>query len=193
MVEFFYFLLGVLATILLSPWFKESIARIRKRPSWKTFFNCLTSDRVIKHITDPDKRPDIIIGLNNGIVAGSILATNLGVEDIYYYHAFPTFDDNGHRKEPHFRELPVDLTNKRVLIIDDQYYSGYTMKCLYDHILKMKGADPKNIDRYAVFRFDSPVNRGKLEIEPCGTLTGAIKGVPWSFTRDHMNMTTHVT
>lgn len=182
MINLLYFILGSLLTFLLSSYFKGLIERWRRRPSWNTFFKCLTDKRVLEPIQA--EKPDVIIGINNGIVPASILATNLGIEDLHYYHIFPEVDDDGTRKDPKFHELKCNLSGKRILIVDDQLFSGKTMDAMYRFVLSQPGVQKSKVVRLALFR--QPLAIQELELPSPGILGGAIRRVPWSFTKEHV-------
>jgi hypoxanthine phosphoribosyltransferase len=161
--------------------------RWRLRPSWSTYYKCLAAKQVIEPIRD--FKPNVIIGVNNGIVAASIIATNFAVEDLVHYHVFPEVDDYGCRRDPSFHELKMDLAGKRILIVDDQLFTGRTMDAVYRFVLSQKGVDRKNVYRFALFC--SQLGSERLEIPSFGRLRGAIRRVPWSFTKEHKEKTQH--
>jgi hypoxanthine phosphoribosyltransferase len=183
-------IIGIAATILFSNVFWEFIKKKQVIITWKNFFKTLTDEKFIRSISTENGKPDIIIGLNNGIVPASILATNLGVEEIYYYHMYPRIDRDGCRLNPIINERKIDLTGKYVLIVDDQSYMGKSMEALYDHLLTMKGADENLIKRAAIFEYEG-IDRVRLDIPAPGKIKGAIKKIPWSFLHEHSALSTH--
>ena len=191
LINFLYFAGGVGATVVFSERFKEYVKKRQVVITWKYFYRTLTNKKTLRLIQHPNNKPDIIIGLNNGIVPASIIATNLGIEELYYYHMFPLIDKNNCRigHQP-INERKIDLTGKRVLIVDDQSFKGDSMKSLYEHLLSMNGADPKLIKRYAVFVYKSEENK-QLDIPTSGIIDGPIKKIPWSFDSGHSAISLH--
>ena len=182
----------MIATIVVSDRFREYILRKRIIISWKNFFNTLTDERVVSILTNKETKPDIIIGLNNGIVPASIIATNLGIEELYYYHMFPSIDNKGCRSNlVNINNRNLDLSEKKVLIVDDQTYTGESMNTLYNHLLTMKGAKAENIKRFAVFKYQSNIHNPRLDIPAPGKISGAIKKIPWSFISEHKKLSMH--
>ncbi len=191
MKEFAFFLTGVTVTIVLSPWFRELVAKLTRRPSWRTFYRNLTTPDLIRYLSQEATRPDIIVGLNNGIVGASILATNFEIEELYYFHSFPKYLAGGGRVEPTFTPRDIEIADKNVLVVDDQIYSGGTMRALCQHLRSLEGGDTAKIVRFAVFRYKNPLWKEQLEIPSRGELTGAIKSVPWILVDAHEIRATH--
>lgn len=180
-----YFVLGIVATVVLSSVFREFVARRRRRVSWSAFYRSLTAPSVLHEIEPPEKRPDVIIGLNNGIVPASMLATNFGIQDIYYFHMFPELGPDGYRRQPKLKPRGLDLAGKRVLIVDDQSYTGKSMEALYRHLISQEGAEPEKVVRFACFEYHSMIDVVPLDIRAPHRTRGAIKRVPWSFSDEH--------
>jgi hypothetical protein len=83
-VQTWNILVGILASFLsgliFSRTFQDLFLRMQRRISWNTFIKALTDSRVLR---DLDRiAPDLIIGLNDGIVPGAILARNLQINDL---------------------------------------------------------------------------------------------------------------
>lgn len=182
-----FFLLGSLVTFLLSPWFKEALERWRRRPSWDAFMHCLKDSEVLDYCTK--LTPDVIIGVNNGIVAASVLATNFGIENLFYFNVYPELDADSTRKDPKCPPIPIELASKRILIVDDQLYTGRTMDAVYRHVLAQPGVRREMVARLALFR--SILVSARFELKSPGRLSGSIRRVPWSLTSEHARRGQH--
>lgn len=179
---------GAILTIVFSPWFKGLFEKWRLRPSWKTFYKCLTNEKNISAIQE--NKPDVLIGLNNGIVPASILATNLGIESLYYFHNYPSVAENGTREIPKFHDIDIDLTDQKILIIDDQLHEGHTMDTFYRHLIENLKLNEANISRLALFK--GRYSLQKLEFESPEKLRSPIRKVPWSFSSEHKSNAQHL-
>ena len=186
-----YFLLGVIITILSSHWFQEYIKKKKRVISWYEYSRALKNKELLALFEDENTRPDILIGLNDGIVTAAILATNFGIEEIYYTHIFPIYDDHGERIHPKIKLNNLDLRDKLVLIVDDQAYSGRSMEALYNHLQTMDANENTQILRFVLFKHDSP------GVGPCADITcskeikGSLKSVPWFLCAVHKKLSNH--
>jgi hypoxanthine phosphoribosyltransferase len=185
-------IVSIVITLLVSQIFVEYVKRKKLIITWKYFFKTLTNENFLRAISGNDWKPDIIIGLNNGIVPASIIATNYGIEEIYYYHMFPRIDRDGCRLSPILNDRKIDFNNKNVLIIDDQSCTGRSMEALYNHLITMDGANQALIKRAAIFEYVG-LDRVRLDIPAPGKIQGAIKKIPWSFLPEHASLSTHGT
>lgn len=183
MTEFFYFLGGAILTYFVSRPGLELVQRLRRHITWRRFRKAL-GKTFHEHLEKSDWRPEVVVGLNSGIVSASILALNLRVPEIYFYDILPTYR-HGRREQSPVLKKAINLAGKNVLIVDDQLYTGRSMEKLYSHLVAEAGADPERIRRYAVFRFKSaagPIHH--LEIPEGGHILGSVKRVPWIFAKD---------
>lgn len=191
--DFFYFMIGI-TFALLGKWALELFQKKRSVISWKTFYRAFKKSNLFEKYEDPKKCPNIIIGLNNGIVPASIIATHCGVEDLKYFHMYPLLRKNGRRIPVKIIKKNLDLTNKKILIVDDQSYTGRSMHDLYNHLKTYKGFDTAKIEKFAVFEreyYGSKGDGADLTIDAPGKIKGAIKKIPWSFTKKHHDISTH--
>jgi len=182
MIGLLYFLGGVLVTYVLSRPGLELVQRLRRHITWKRFGSALKST-FRNYLEHSEWKPDVIIGLNSGIVPASILALNLRVHDIYFYELFPLYRD-GRREQGEVQDKGIDLSGKNVLIVDDQVLTGKSLEALYRHIISRAKADPKRIKRLALFRFRSGAGAVELDIPCADYILGSLKREPWIFARD---------
>lgn len=182
MIEFLYFLGGVLITYFLSRPGLEFVQRLRRHITWRRFTSALRRTYQ-DYLENGDWKPDVIIGLNSGIVPASILALNLRVPEIYFYDLLPRYRD-GHREQPEVQDKDLSLAGKNVLIVDDQVYTGRSMEMLYRHIIEKAHADPRCVKRHALFRFRSGAGPVELDIPSADHVLGKLKRVPWVFSRN---------
>jgi hypothetical protein len=101
--------------------------------SWQEMFSYLTESGVQGSIG----RPDVIVGLNDGIVPAAILARNLGCTTLAYL----SLEHNG---STNAGTLTLDIAGKTVLVVDDQLYSGRTMEKAADFLVTNFGADRRS-------------------------------------------------
>ncbi len=176
-------LLGVLASFLsgliFSPYFRDLFLQVRRRISWNKFIKSLTDARVLRDLGHA--APNLIIGLNDGIVPGAILARNLQINDLVYCRV-----ENPDNANQYIHGLEgINIANSRVLIIDDQILSGRNMAVAYHAIQRLHGAESASLFRMAVFEYDVPAICHTLEIRPIARTKGQIKLEPWSFSDYH--------
>lgn len=69
------------------------------RLTWRAFLKTLTSDDVLVHFGEPKHKPDILIGVNDGIVPAAILAVNYDVPELHFLHIPAEFNGNGTRRQ----------------------------------------------------------------------------------------------
>jgi len=183
MIELVYFLGGAFLTYVVSQPGLELLSKVRRHITWRRFRRALKKT-FVDEFEKLDWRPDVIVGLNSGIVAAGILALNLRIPEIYFYNILPIFR-GGQRVQPAVPDKGISLAGKNVLLVDDQLYTGKSMDELYNHLVRDASAEPERIKRYAVFRFKSAAGRVQhLEIPEGGHVLGSVKGVPWIFAKD---------
>jgi len=135
--------------------------------------------------------PDVIVALNDGIVPAAFVARNLRIHDVHYVvHDFDR--KSGQVEVSTLSELKADLRGKRILLIDDQIYSGRGMEAVYARLLSL-GAEPESINRAALFRYENAPYRPPLEIEAPRSTRGTVKVAPWSYTPAHRRRYEHDT
>jgi len=177
----FYFVAGAVISIALSPVLPWLWHRVNREISWRRFYAALRDPRALSEINN-GKIPDVIIGVNSGIVPGSILALNYFVRDLVFVHTMPEYDKAGNRVTPPGLDTIKSIAGKYVLIVDDQYYSGDTMQSVYNSVAALPGADTATIRRFAVFVYASPARPVHLEVPAPGRIRGVLATVPWVFT-----------
>ena len=176
MFSFIYFILGIVLTIILSAPGIEIIQRIRKRLTWKAVMKALRNSSLKSQI---DKfKPDVIVGLNSGIVPASILALNYDIEELVFYNVLSEYDENGKEVETPIPDKEISFSGKRILLIDSQAYSGRSMNRLFRHL---QTKNPEEIKKLAIFKYLSVGSRLDLDFESPGKIKGQVKIEPWVF------------
>ena len=185
MMSFLYFLItigvAIVVTWLVSQPGLEFLQRLRRHITWRRFASAVRC--TLNHLENSDWRPNVVIGLNSGVVPASILALNLRVPEIYFYELLPRYRD-GQRYQEVAQDKHIDLSGKNVLIVDDQAYTGGSMDALYKHLIANAHADPQRVKRCALFEFRSGAGSPRLDIPAAGYVRGNVKRVPWVFSRD---------
>lgn len=176
-----YFVAGSALSIALSPVLPWIWHRLNRQISWRRFYAALRDPRALSAING-GKTPDVIIGVNSGIVPASILALNYFVRDLVFVHTMPEYDNVGNRVTPPGLTTIQSIAGKYVLIVDDQYYSGDTMRSVYNSVAALPGADTATIKRFAVFVYESPARQVHLDVRAPGRIRGVLATVPWVFT-----------
>jgi hypoxanthine phosphoribosyltransferase len=181
--ELVYFLLGSVVSVALSPVAPWLMHRLNKTISWRQFFKGLSDPAIQNQIVPGGRAPDVIIGVNSGIVPASILALNLFVSKLVFIHTMPEYDQVGVRATPPKETLDKigNISNLRVLIVDDQYYSGDTMAAIFALVKSLPGADSATIQRFAVSAYKSITKKVNLDVQPRLQINGVLKKVPWVF------------
>ena len=110
--------------------------------SWKDIERW-TKD-IVKKVIDSGYKPDIVIGLaRGGLVPARLISDYLNIKDLYAVkteHWGVTATPDGKAKLA--QGLQVDISGKRVLVVDDITDTGQSLKLAVDHIAKQK---PKEI------------------------------------------------
>jgi hypoxanthine phosphoribosyltransferase len=178
-------LIGIGATIALSGPFvwivRERWFHWKKQISWRQFYSKLSAPRVRVAIELNGRKPDMIIGVNSGIVPAAILTYNYQIEKLIYVSSMPGYDARGHRMSCDVSLADLNIAGKYVLIVDDQYYSGDTMRAVRDEVVKLPGADQATVYTFAVFAYDTPARPLVLDVAPLGRVNGVLARVPWAF------------
>ena len=110
---------------------------------WKLFYNL--ARQVAKKINISNYKPDIIVGLaRGGWVLARVLCDLIGVKDLVslkveHWRLTATPDGKAKLKYP----LNVDLTGKRVLVVDDITDTGESMHVTQDYLKSLKPSEIK--------------------------------------------------
>jgi hypoxanthine phosphoribosyltransferase len=117
--------------------------------SWAGFYRCCGI--LHRHIEVSGYRPDLIVAIaRGGYPAARVLADYFGIMDLFslkieHYHG-PVKLSAARVRYP----LPIDMNNKRVLLVDDVSDSGDTFWVAIEHIVKR--GDPDDL-RTAVLHY----------------------------------------
>jgi hypoxanthine phosphoribosyltransferase len=112
-------------------------------PSWNNIYDmCL---KVAGQIMSSDYKPDLIVAISRGgWIPGRVLSDLLGNPKIatikveYYEDIYKT------RSKPEITQpLTVDVSGKRVLLVDDIADSGHSLKLVKEHLFEKGAADVK--------------------------------------------------
>lgn len=122
-----------------------------------------------------------IVAVNDGLVPAAILARNLGIVEVQYV----VVDEKANAYDSGIPPLTLDLSARKVLLLDDQIYTGRSMTAAHRMLLQMEGASADRIVRTALFRFDTPIVERMLDLEAPRITKGRIRMMPWSFTPEH--------
>ena len=182
--DMLFFIVGLIVSVVLSGpviWFFSIVYyRAKRRISWASFFKKLSSPDLRAQIMVNNRKPDIIIGVNSGIVPAAILAFNFQIDTLRYLQCMPDYS-TGDRETPAIDLSGLNVAGKEVLIVDDQYYSGGTLRDVLHAVKQLAGADPKRIRTFAVYAYDGPSHPVRLDIKNLGRVTGVLARVPWVF------------
>ena len=145
---------------------------------WSLFYNL--AKQVAEKINSSGYKPDIIVGLaRGGWVLARVLCDFVGVKDLVSLkveHWGVTATPDGTAKLKH--ELDVDLTGKRVLVVDDITDTGESLQVAVDYI---KSLNPTEV-RTATLQH---ITGAKVKADYIGE---EIKWVwvvfPWNFIED---------
>ncbi len=114
--------------------------------SWESYINIL--NQIIKNLYLKNLTPDIVIGIaRGGMVPATMLAQhyktrNLGLVYIQKTKSDDAFPEMLPRPIVKGFFCPIELAEKKVLIVDCIVQSGQTMKCALDIIIAQQ---PKNV------------------------------------------------
>ena len=145
---------------------------------WDMFYNL--ARRVAEKINNSSYKPDIIVGLaRGGWVLARVLCDFVGVKDLVSLkveHWGVTATPDGTAKLKH--HLNVDLTGKKVLVVDDITDTGESMKVAIEYIKSLK---PSEV-RTATLQH---IKSAKFKADYIGEEINWIWVVfPWNFTED---------
>jgi len=145
---------------------------------WNYFYNL--AKKVADKINNSGYKPEIIVGLaRGGWVLARVLCDFVGVKDLVSVkveHWGVTATPDGTAKLKH--ELNVDITGKKVLIVDDITDTGDSMKVTLDYI---KTLNPAQIKTATL----QHLTCAKFEADYVGeTLPWVWVTFPWNFTED---------
>lgn len=172
-------IISIIATFLFSEYFIIIIDKFKKRISWKEFIKTLTKPDFISEIKNFS--PDILIGLNDGIIPASIIARNLEIDNVYYMK----IENIGAKNEKIIFNNEISMSDKKILLIDDQLLSGSHMNCACKHLESLDDYNNSIFKRTVIFLYDSPNIKFAFDIQPPGRTKGKIKLESWSFSDYH--------
>jgi hypoxanthine phosphoribosyltransferase len=127
-----------------------------------------------------DRRPDVLIGIGNGMVTASMLAVNMESVVCYCLNMPVRRDEDKSRVATIIGEIG-DLTDKNVIIVDNHIYTGTNTKAALDFV-KSKG--PKSVTTAVLFKHQDVPSVIEPDIWICEEKTVPMT-VPWSFTEVH--------
>ncbi len=150
--------------------------------NWNSFY--VLSKQVAKKINSSGYKPDLIIGLaRGGWILARILCDLVGVKDLVSLkveHWGVTATPNGKAKLKY--PFNIDLTGKRVLVVDDITDTGESMRIAVDYI---KSLNPSEI-KTATLRH---ITGSKFEPDYFSEeMTWRWVIFPWNFTEDLSNI-----
>jgi len=175
-MEVLFFLIGILLTLVISQPGLELVQRLRRRITWRRFTKGVRN--TLAELERQGWTPDVVVGLNSGIVPASILALNLRVRDVLFYESLPEYRD-GRRQVGQIEDKQVDLSGQDILIVDDQAYTGRSLDDLYKHLVTAAKADPSRVKRHALFTYEAGAGPVEMEIPAYGRVRGGVKEMPW--------------
>jgi hypoxanthine phosphoribosyltransferase len=170
------FLAGVIISYLLSQPGLELLRRLRRQVSWRHFHHAV--EETLRQIKAEGWRPDVIVGLNSGIVPASIIALNLRVDQLYFYDILPQYRGRN-RINGTIRDKHINLSGKNVLVIDDQAYTGRSLESLVQHLTAHAAVDPDRLKRKALFVHASGAGPVELDLPSAFSIYGRVKKMPW--------------
>jgi hypoxanthine phosphoribosyltransferase len=180
-----FFLAGTLVSIVLSGPFiylaTRFYYRARKRISWAAFFGKLASANARAKILVNGRKPDIIIGVNSGIVPAAILAFNYQIAALRYLLCMPNYSPEGDRLKSLIDLGDLKIAGKYVLIVDDQYYSGDTLREIREAVAQLPDAATATIRTFAVYAYETDAKPVRLDIPNLGWVSGVLAKAPWAF------------
>jgi len=149
---------------------------------WELFYRL--SKTVAKKIRDSNYTPDLIIGLaRGGWVLARVLCDLLGVKDLLslkveHWGITGTPDGKAKLKYP----FQIDLTGKRILVVDDITDTGESMMLAVEHVRTMNPSDV----RTATLRH---INGSKFTPDYFGDeITWRWVIFPWNYVEDMCNI-----
>jgi hypoxanthine phosphoribosyltransferase len=185
MIGALYFLGGLLVAFAVSQPGLDTIDRMRSHISWRRFAKAVR--HCLAELEAQKWQPDVIVGLNSGVVPASIIALNLRVSDLLFYDCLPSYVDSERRVRP-IEDKHIDLSGKNILVVDDQAYTGKSLERIYDHLVIVAHADPDRIRRYVlftyrhiIFTYETDPAELELEVPAFGHVAGGVKQMPWVF------------
>jgi hypoxanthine phosphoribosyltransferase len=112
-------------------------------PSWNKIYNlCL---KVADQIKNSDYKPDLIVAVSRGgWIPGRVLSDLLenpkiaAIKVEYYTDIYKT-----HPNPEITQPLAVDISGKRILLVDDIADSGHSLKLVSEHLFERGAADVK--------------------------------------------------
>lgn len=154
----------------------DRVDRWRRRVTWRSFGAAVK--RSVNEVAASGFQPDIIIGVNSGIVPASIIALNLRTPELYFYEALPLYD-KGIRIQSLFRDKSaVSFDNKKILVVDDQSYTGRSLETMVN-FLAQKGVNRDNIQTHVLYQYRGGAGVVVSDIPPVHFVQGDVKRMPW--------------
>jgi len=153
---------------------------------WNKFYEL--SKQVVNKINESEYKPDLVIGLaRGGWVLARILCDFIGVKDLVslkveHWGITATVDGKAKLKYP----FNIDLTGKRVLVVDDITDTGESMRIAVDYV---RSLNPQEIKTAALRHI-----RGSKFVPDHYAEEIAWRWVifPWNFTEDMCNIISKV-
>jgi hypoxanthine phosphoribosyltransferase len=149
---------------------------------WNLFYNL--ARKVAKKINSSGYKPDFIVGLaRGGWVLARILCDLIGVKDLVslkveHWGVTATPDGKAKLKYP----VKMDLTGKKVLIVDDITDTGESMRVAVEYIKSLNPSDHKT----AALRH---ITSSKFKPDYLGEeISWRWVIFPWNFTEDMCNI-----
>ena len=127
-----------------------------------------------------ERRPDVIIGIGNGMVTASMLAVNMESVLCYCLNMPVLRDENKSRVTKIVGKIG-DLTDKNVVIVDNHIYTGTNMKKAIDFV---KSKRPKSVTTAVLFKHQDMPSVIEPDIWIWEEKTEPMI-VPWAFTDVH--------
>lgn len=124
--------------------------------------------------------PNVIIGLSNGLLAAAIIALNYRIQILYWIDSPVLFNEKAERTTNISCEIG-DITNKKVLIVDDQLYIGKNIK---DTIDILKKQSPQEIKTLVLFKHTSRNALITPDYYAYEKDANDVRKVPWGFTAE---------
>jgi hypoxanthine phosphoribosyltransferase len=142
------------------------------------------SREVARKIKESEYQPDFMVGLaRGGWVLSRVLCDHLGVKDLVslkveHWGVTATPDGKAQIKYP----FKIDLTGKKVIVVDDITDTGDSMKIAVDYVQQM---NPREVRTAALRHIDG----SKFTPDYYGdVITWRWVVFPWNFTEDMCNL-----
>lgn len=146
---------------------------VRRRVSWRSIKKGL--EKLEPYVRK--FKPDVIIGISGGgIVVGALIAVNWRFFPFYALDITSAQDEKGGRKIIIGENTIGDLTGKKVLLVDNELYTGQTMKEAMKFLDMHK--HPEEIKTLVIFKLSAPT---VYNPDYCAYLIKRKIIIPWSY------------